>query len=156
MFAAIIALAAMLQAVPHCLPGMLDGKFLILIPVTVCIAIFERETAGIFFGLFAGVMWDINSATGGSFNAITLTFVGFACGALINHLMRNNLVTACLLCAVALLVRGFAHWFYVYIIHSIDGAVEALFTDYLLSFVCTMALLPFIYSLIRNIRKALK
>ena len=122
---------------------------MLLIPATVCIAMFERETAGVLYGFFAGLLWDCVSVSGGSFNAIILMLAGFACGALIKHYMRNNLITALLLCSVTTVVHELTYWLRIYIFGgNLDGALS-FFTFYLPSCIYTILWLPLFYFLMR-------
>lgn len=97
--------AALLQNTVGLLPTFFGIRAMPLIPAVVCVAMFERELPGMFFGVFAGLLWDCASPYGGHFHAIILTIIAFTCGALITHVMRNNFLTALLLCGSALLVH---------------------------------------------------
>lgn len=145
----VFALALVCIAALQNTDGLIFSPFgitpMLLIPAVVCIAMFERDTVGMFYGLFAGLMWDSVSAEGGSFNALLLTAIGFACGALIKRIMRNNLITALLLCSAATVLHQLVYWLRIYIIGgNIDGALS-LFTFYLPSCIYTILLLPLFY-----------
>ena len=102
--AAGLVLVALLQNTNDLLPAFFGIRAMPLIPAAVCVAMFEREMTGMFFGVFAGLLWDSAARSGGHFNAILLTILAFTCGALITHLMRNNFITALLLSGGSLLV----------------------------------------------------
>ena len=104
--AGVLLLAALLQNTNGLLPSFLGIRAMPLIPAVVCIAMFERELPGMFFGVIAGLFWDMSSVSGGHFHAVLLTVIAFVCGALITHLMRNNFITAALFSAGGLVLHG--------------------------------------------------
>jgi len=150
--AGLVAVAA-LQNTRGLLPSVFGIRATPLIPAVVCVAMFEREVPGVLYGLFAGLLWDASSASGGSFNAILLAAAGFACGTLITHLMRNNLVTALLLCSVSVTVHNVAYWAKIYVLGLGGNGALSLFTYYIPSCVYTMLWLPVFYFLVRAAMK---
>ncbi len=69
----------------------------LLIPLTVTVAMHEREFSGLLFGLFAGALWDIASPLPDG--SLAFIFAVFACiiGLLIHYVLRNTLLSALLL-----------------------------------------------------------
>ena len=90
--AGIVLLTALLQNTEGLLPSVLGFRAMPLIPAVICIAMYERELPGMFFGVFAGLLWDSAARTGTNLNTILLTILAFVCGCLITHLMRNNIL----------------------------------------------------------------
>ena len=137
-------------------PSPFGIKILILIPLTICIAMFEREFAGIFFGLMSGVMLDAFSSQSVVVNSLFFTIIGFSAGALITYLMRNNLLCATILTAVASV-------FYTtlsFIVYSAFDPIEKPFVFYLryyfASAILTVMLTPLYYVIVRAIFKEFK
>ncbi len=151
--AATLVISAMLQNTSGLVPEIFGARAMLLIPATVCVAMFEREIPGTLFGMFAGLLWDMSAPSGGSFNAILLAAVGFACGSLITHLMRNNLVTALLLCSVFTVIQLLAYWLRVYIFGGDFKGALSLLTFYLPSGVYTVLWLPVFYFFTRMLMK---
>ncbi len=125
---------------------------MLLIPAVICIAMFERDIAGMFFGLFAGALWDMH-ASGASFNALFLLTVGFICGTLINTIMRNNIVTALLLTVIFVPVYEIGYWFFHYIVVGLDMAGFMFLRYYLPGIAYTVVLLPIMFIFIRAVEK---
>lgn len=108
-FAVLLIFCAVIQNTPGLLPEPFGAHQLAVTVMVVCIAMFERETAGMLLGLLAGVVLDVTGGTQG-INAILLTVVGLVCGMLVNNMIRNNIVTALIFSALALLVHTFVYW----------------------------------------------
>ena len=137
-------------------PSPFGVKALLLIPMTICIAMFEREFAGIFFGLLSGVMLDSFSSQSVVFNSLFFTVIGFTAGALITYLMRNNLLCATILTAIASV-------FYTtlsFIVYSAFDTVENHFIFFLryyfASAIFTVLMTPLYYIIVRAIFKEFK
>ncbi len=154
-YAAGLVVVALLQNTEGLLPSFFGIRAFVLIPALVSIAMFERELSGMFFGVFAGLLWDVSSASGGHFQAIMMTAIGFICGSLITYLMRNNLITGILLSAGSLVVHSLLCWLKDYIFSgNFDGAYKLL-TFYIPSCIYTMLFFPLFYFLVRFARKKL-
>lgn len=150
--ALILLVLSVLQNTDGFFPQIFGVRALLLIPAVVCIAMFERDMAGMFFGLFAGALWDMN-AGGASFNALYLMAVGFICGTLINTIMRNNIVTALLLSMVFIPVYVVGYWFFHYIVGGLDAAGFMFLRYYLPGIFYSAAFLPLMFIGVRAIEK---
>ena len=153
-FAVIIAIAFFLQ---YTASSALKGTFTfptgILIPITVCIAMAEKEYASLVWGLIIGIAVDFasSSVTDGIF---TLYFAVFACaaGLLAHYLFRNSALTAILFTFIASAI------FCVILIIpnlgiNIEVLVRQLTRNYLPSVFLSTALTPIIYSIITALSK---
>ena len=150
--ALILLVLSVLQNTDGFFPQIFGVRALLLIPAVVCIAMFERDMAGMFFGLFAGALWDMH-ASGASFNALYLFAVGFICGTLINTIMRNNIVTAFILSSVFIPVYIVGYWFFHYIVGGLDMAGFMFLRYYLPEIAYTALFLPVMFILVRGIEK---
>lgn len=158
-FAGLILFTALLQNTKGLFPEIFGVRAMLLIPAVVCVSMYERDIPGIFFGLFAGMLWDTVSAGPHNFSALILTATGFICGALVGSVMRNNLVTALLLTSAAVLVYNTFYWLTVYVLNYdrgewviVEGAFRAYYAFYLPSCVYTAVLIPAFYFLVRAVK----
>ncbi len=147
-----ILLLSVLQNTDGFFPQVFGARALLLIPAVTCISMFERDISGMFFGLFAGALWDIFSS-GGDFNALYLLSAGFICGTLINTIMRNNLVTAALLSFTATAIYSIGYWLIHYIFPGMDSAVQMLLKYYLPGIFYTAVFIPVLFIIVRAIEK---
>ena len=116
---------------------------------------FEKEFAGIFYGILAGSLWDISTTTADGMKALFLALTGCICGLLVRYIMRNNLLSALVLCGAAIIVFNIAHWA-VYVIPNTQGMLRALFLFYLpQSLLTVIAVIP-LYFLLRTLEKKFK
>lgn len=150
-----IIVAAILQNTDHLFPTIFGIRVFLLIPVVVCISMFEKDVA-VFFGAFAGLLWDITSPTPDGFNTITLLLMAAICGALINYIMRNNIKTAILLTSCALIIYSLCYWLFFVVPMGFEGGAMMLFTYYLPCCAYTIVFMPLIYFMIREFIKKLR
>lgn len=155
-FIFLILFVGVLQNTPHMFPTVFGAHAFLLIPTVVCIAMFERDLAATLMGIFAGAVWDATAARGDGFNALFLMIIATIVGLLINYLMRNNLSTALLLSAVAIVLYAVLHWFIFVICRGIEGGLLLFATFYLPSIVYTFIFTPVFYILMRKFLRKLK
>lgn len=153
LLAVIIAAFSVLQNADGCFPRPFGAHAVLLIPAVCCAAMYERETAGIFFGLFAGLLWD-TAAKGNNFYALFLVTAGYICGLLVSTVLRNNIVTATGLSIIFELFYFVGYWFFHYVINGYGMSVYILLHYYLPSFVYSIILVPFVFLLIRAVENA--
>ncbi|MBQ7542325.1 MAG: rod shape-determining protein MreD [Clostridia bacterium] len=151
--AAGLLLVALLQNTVGLLPSAFGIRAMPLIPAAVCVAMFERELPGMFYGVFAGLLWDGTSASGGNFHAVLLTIVAFTCGVLITHVMRNNFLTAILLSAGALFLYESCCFVRDIVIGGHLDAAYKILTFYIPSGLYSLLFLPVLYFPIRALEK---
>ncbi len=151
-----IIVTAMLQNTAHLFPTIFGIRAFLLIPVVVCIAMFEKDVTAALFGAFAGMMWDMTSAVGDGFNTVFLMLVGSICGILINFLMRNNMVTALLLTSCSLILYSLSYWLIFIVAKGVEGGGIMLLTFFLPCCLYTLVFMPLIYIIIRAFMKKLR
>ncbi len=151
-YALLLIVAAVIQNTPGLLPEPFGLHQLGVTAMVVCIAMFERETAGMLFGLLAGVVLDVTGGTQG-INAIILTIFGFVCGLLVNNIFRNNIFTSLIFSVIALLTQVFVHW--AVSAAGTQGAGRLILSFCLPSVVYTAIFTPLWFLIIRAIQRTL-
>lgn len=152
-FAVLLIFCAVIQNTPGLLPEPFGAHQLAVTVMVVCIAMFERETAGMLLGLLAGVVLDVTGGTQG-INAILLTVIGLVCGMLVNNMIRNNIVTALIFSALALLIHTFVYWIVFVAAAGVSGG-RLLLTFCLPSVLYSVIFTPLWFLIIRGISRAL-
>lgn len=151
-----ILLCAVLQNTPHCFPTIAGCHAWLLLPLCVCISMFEKELSGVFYCIFAGALWDAVSAALDGMNAIYFFLASTAVILLMTYLMRNNLVTALLLSLGVVLLYTLLHWLIFVVFRGVSGAGYQLVRFYLPSALYTYAFTPLFYIIVRSFLKRLR
>lgn len=110
LFTALIVVTAVLESSENILPPVKGVNAFVLIPLVVCIALFEKSVPALLFGTFAGVMWDMYSITAEGFFSVVLSAVGFFTAIIILFYMRNNIATAVILSFVWSFLCNTLYW----------------------------------------------
>lgn len=152
-FALVILLTHILQNSTGLVPTVFGARAFLLIPLSVCIAMFEKELAGALLGLFAGALWDSVSGTADGYYTFFFMLVGAVCGFLINVLMRNHLLTALILCALTSLAFSAAYVLFFVIAGGVDSGGYLFLRYYLPSCLYTELFVPLFYLLVREIMR---
>lgn len=152
----VILLTTILQSLPHFLPAVGYAKPILIVPVAVCIAMFEGPVGGAAAGIAGGFLWDLFSDRLLGFNALLLLILCCACGLLSQLLIRNNLLSSTLMTAAALFVQGLLNWFFYDLLLENEQALTALIHFTLPGFFYSLILTPplylAVYSVVRFLR----
>ncbi len=154
-YVALIGLSFLLQNSNIALPEIFGARAFVLLPLSVCIAMYEREIPAAVFGALSGVLWDCVSGIEG-FNGLVIMVLSAVCSILISHLMQNNIVTAFVLNTSAVAVYELM---YIIVNFGFSGggiSAKQILTFYVPSFVYTVAFVPVSYFVITKIFKRYK
>lgn len=150
-FALLIVFTGILQNTTGLFPRFFGVSPMLLIPLTVCVAMFENDMGGMLMGLFAGVVWDFYGTHADGFYSIILISAGYACSFLIARYMRNNFVTAMVFTFVASFVCVTLYWLLFVLPLGADGAVSLFMRKYLVTLIYTVAVSPLYYYFVRMV-----
>lgn len=151
-----IVVTFLLQTTSGFFPAPFGVHACLLVPATVCIAMFEREFSGLFFGLAAGMMLETVSPDSVCFYSVMLTLIGFVTGLLITYLMRNNLVTALIFTLVFTLILNSLYCVFFYLFDGIGITFGFFMKYYFISSIYTAIFTPIFYFIVRAIVKKYK
>lgn len=135
----LVGLTAVFQHTPGALPSLWGAKAMVLIPLTVCIGMYERSIPGLTFGVLAGVLWDFAAVRGDGFFSVALAVVGFFSGFAVTWFLRNNIYSALILSGISVTVINTLYWFMFIFTKGYDGDAELLTGFYLPSALYTLA-----------------
>lgn len=151
-----LLLCFFLQMTPSALPAVAGGRPLLLIPAVVCVGMFTDPVTGGICGAAAGFAWDMFSARPTGLCALYLLAAGCVCGLLVQLLMRNNWLTALLLCGGAAFLQGLLDWLLTCVLWRLPDSGQVLLRQFLPNFVYTAVLSLPLYYLTLAIAKRLK
>lgn len=132
-YAFLIIVTASLQNTKGAVFAPFGVHAMLPVVLTVCIAIHEKSLAALFFGTFAGIMWDMTSVATDGYYAVVLAVVGFVCSLLITFEMRRNIYSAILLVFGSSFVCSLFYWIFFVLIKGYDMAVLMYFRYYFTS-----------------------
>jgi len=144
----LMVMMVIIQSLPHGIPAIGGVRPVLVVPLVVCIAMYEGPIDGAAAGIASGLLWDMFSDRLLGFNALLLLIVGCACGLLVRLLIRNNLLSAFLLVAGGLLVTGFSDWFFNHVMALQKEAGLALVQYTLPRMGYSLLMTPFLYGLV--------
>ena len=136
------------------IPEFFGAPAMLLVPLTVCIAMFERSIPGMCFGALAGLWWDFALSGGDGFFSVILTAVGFTTGVLVTLVFRNNIRAALLLSLGALSFCNISHWLMFIIRKGYEGGFDLLFSRYIPSVLYSLIFVFVYYYIVSLIFKA--
>lgn len=151
LFCVVIAVCALIQNLPA-EASPFSVRALLVIPATVCISVFEREIPSALFGFFGGMLLDISSSKDG-FNTLVLTVLCAAVSLLVSHFMRNNIVTAAVMCGSSVIVYQLIYIIVFYIFGGAGFPVKAILSFCFPCFALTFLFIPILYFIIMSIGK---
>ena len=155
-YTVIVLLTAVFQGTPHFLPVITSVMPLIVIPCVITIAMFEGETAGAAFGIFGGLLWDIENGRVFGFNAFFLMLMCVLVSLLIQNLFRNTIVSCVLFCACAAFIQQVVTWFFFVYLAGSEQFLVSLFRIILPTVAYTVLFELLFYFLIKYINKKFK
>lgn len=115
------------------------------------VALFEKEIAGGFFGLFAGMLLDAFSVYGGIYSTLMLCACGFAAGMLGKYFLAENILAGITLSAGMAFVYLLGFWIVFYVFGGAEGVFTALLSDILPGFVYTAVFILLFYPVVRAV-----
>lgn len=114
----------------------------LLLPLTVSVAMAEREYAGLCFGLLAGVLTDTASAVTDGVFTLYYAIIACAAGLLAHYVFRNTVLTAMLFTTVSGAVYCGILLIFNCLIHDASYTGELLKGTYLPSVILSAVLTP--------------
>lgn len=155
MYGVLIAVAVLLQnniAVP--VVGF-HVRALFVLPLLICISMFEREVPAALFGALGGILWDISSGVDG-FHALTLSVICAACSIMISHFMRNNIVTSFVLGGSGIMLFEFTYILVFDFVVRRSFPLHAVLSFYIPTVALTFLLIPVFFFIIKAINTSLR
>lgn len=149
-FAVLILLSVLLQNADGGFLTVFGAHVFLVIPLVICISMFEREVSSAFFGAFAGMLWDVSAGRDG-FCTLLLMLLCAVCSMITNHFLRNNLFSALMLGGLSVLIFELCYLCVFLIFPAGAGTARTLLTFYLPSFLFTFLFIPIFYYPVKSI-----
>ena len=137
-------------------PQLFSVSPMIMVPLTVIIALYEKSIPGMAFGILCGALWDLTAATPDGFYTVLLAIAGFVCGSLSAFFVRTNLLSSLLFTFLTAGGCSLIHWGLFFLRKGYDGAFSVLFRHYLSGTVYTLVFGVIFYCVVTYIVKHTK
>ncbi len=125
-------------------PKVFSAPAMALVPLTVCLGMSERSTAGMWYGALAGILWDFASPVGDGFFSIALTAAGFFSGVLSAFVFRSNIRSALLVSFGVLTTVNVSYWL-LFVLRKGYGDALGVLVSYYLPSVLYSLVFVFVY-----------
>lgn len=135
----------MVQETPGLIPALFGARPVLLIPVALSISMFESETAGMSFGLLAGLLIDFGTGGVLGYYGLLLSVVCYGIGLITANLIQTNFLTAMIIAIVITAALSLLHWVFFFVLFNYEHPVYALVAHFLPRFCYTAAIMPIIY-----------
>lgn len=150
-----ILLALIVQVTPYLLPELFGGKAVLLVPLALSIAVFERDIPAMAFGVICGLLTDCSYSGPVGFYVIALVIACFVISNLYASYIRRTLLTVMLLAFAAIPLIFFGQFFFYYILAGYGELWRFFLRHYVARILCTLAWMPVFYGMNRWLNKKL-
>lgn len=130
------------------IPQISGASPMILVPLVVSIAMFERSVTGMLYGAFAGILWDMFSVSADGYFSVTLAVIGFFSGAIITYIFRNNIISAFILSFGSTIICAVGYWLIFIVGNSYTDPMYILKNYYIPAILYTMVFVLIQYYLV--------
>ena len=156
LLAVLVFLVFILQNTPGMPNHIGRASFFYLVPLIICIGVFETTAAATWLGLFAGLLWDCVSAELPGYHSIMLMCFGCIASLLVSNVFLKNLMTAMVMGAVGIILYCFLYWFFFLWLTGAQSAGDVFWSVYFPTMLLTVAVLPLAYLILSFMSKKLK
>ncbi len=102
--------------------GLFCVRSLMIIPALVSIALFEKESNGMVFGIITGALLDFSFGNPIGIYALFMGLIGYALGVLSTYFVRANLLMALVASAVITSAIVFCRFYFNYVLMGFNNA----------------------------------
>ncbi len=155
LYTVVLLLSYMLGQNPY-LFSLWGLRPVLILPVAVCVAMFEHEFSGGVFAVVAGILWGCSADAVFGYYAILLLVVGVATGLICSYGMSPTLFTSLLLAGGFALLIGLLDFFFFYVLWDYSELWQFLISRMLPTVgLTTLSVVPYFY-ITRLIHKKLR
>lgn len=130
-------------------------KPVLIVPLMICVCMFEEITPSFIFSLMTGFLWDMTSDKLLGFNAIILVCCGTLISLLCVYYLHTKLVNAYIFAVVTMVIQGLLDFFFHFAIWQIEGSSQILVKSILPTALYSIALTVIFFFCVRSISRKL-
>lgn len=140
-----ILIIYIIQSTPNLVLEVFGGKPILLVPVAITIAVFEKEIPAIVFGVICGLITDMGYSGAVGYYGIMLAIVCFTVSNLMGNYIRTNLLTIMLIATISIPVIIFLQFAFYYIFVGYTDVWAFFANHYISRIIYTWAFTPVFY-----------
>lgn len=154
-WAVLLLLAFLVQTTNGLALNVGKAHICLIIPIVICISMFEMEKVGCWYGLAAGLLMDIPSPVISGYNALVMLITGTLVGLLVRYLLRNTLLSAIVFCGSSLFLYESFYWLFFVFLKGTAAPNGIYWSNYFSTFLVSMIFVIPIYLIMSFIYKKL-
>lgn len=151
-YSVLLLLAYTLQTTPE-LFSIAGIKPVLVLPIAICVCMYEGVLSATIFSMIAGLLWDISSDKLFGFNAIIFIICGMLISLLCIYYLRTKLVNAIFFISVTGLIQMGLDFLFYYAFWGYGDPVIILLQRLLPTVVYTVVISPISFFIIRSIAR---
>lgn len=133
------------EQIPNLIPHINNVRPVILLPIAAMIALFEGSSVGLIFGFVIGLFLDCGATGNIGFYSVAITCLSFLVGAAAEKIINFNLVTSVAIAVAFIFAVYGLHFIFEFILRGYADALYTLGNHYVIGFLYTSLLTPFVY-----------
>ena len=150
-YAVELLFAFVLQTTPYFLPSMFGEKAVLLIPLAISAAVFERDIPAVIFGALCGVFADLSYSGTMGFFGIFLVIISYIASRLMTDYIKTNMISVMTVGTVGVILVLTAHFLFYCVFAGYTGLWTIFSCRYLIRILYTVAFIPLFYLLNKKI-----
>ncbi len=144
-----ILLALLVQVTPYVLPEIYGGKAVLLLPLTLSFAVFEKEIPAMVLAVVCGLLTDCSYSGALGFYVIAFVIMSFTISNLYDQYIRRSLLTVMMMAVVAVPLIIVLQFLFYYVLAGYSHGGMFFVRHYLSRILYTLAFVPVFFGLNR-------
>lgn len=142
-----ILLTWIVQETPYCLPEVFGGKAVLLIPLALSFAVFEKEIPAMVSAVVCGLLTDCSYSGPIGFYVIGLVIACFAVSTAYQGYIRRSMLTVMLMAGIVIPVLLTMQFLFYYVFAGYADSGYMFLKHYVSRILYTFAVMPVYYSI---------
>lgn len=146
-----ILIMYIIQSTPNLMLEVFGGRPVLLVPVAITIAVFEREIPAVVLGVICGLITDMGYSGAVGYYGIMLAITCFAVSNLMANYIRTNLLTVMIVSTISIPIIIFLQFVFYYVFVGYTDIWGFFVKHYISRIIYTWAFTPVFYAFNRFI-----
>lgn len=139
-----------LQTIPG-LFSVMGIRPIIVLPLVICVAMFEEVMPSVIYAVIGGLLWDISSDKLFGFNAIILLACAMLVSLICIYYLRTKLVNSIIFVTITVLLQSFLNYTFYYALWGEANKAGVLIGIILPMALYTVIISPIVYWIVKSV-----